>query len=70
LASSSSSFNPRASASSSDDHVSDLADHVTVVKNDGIVGAGRVDDMTKDEVLGMIILGKCPAARFRPGSDG
>jgi D-xylose transport system ATP-binding protein len=33
---------------------------VTVMKNGQVVGTGRVDDMTKDEVLGMIILGKCP----------
>ena len=40
--------------------VFDLADRVTVMKNGQVVGTGRVDDMTKDEVLGMIILGKCP----------
>jgi D-xylose transport system ATP-binding protein len=40
--------------------VFDLADRVAVMKNGQIVGAGRVQDMTKDEVLGMIILGKCP----------
>jgi D-xylose transport system ATP-binding protein len=40
--------------------VFDLADRVTVMKNGQIVGTGRVRDMTKDEVLGMIILGKCP----------
>ena len=40
--------------------VFDLADRVTVMKNGQIVGSGRVTDMTKDEVLGMIILGKCP----------
>jgi D-xylose transport system ATP-binding protein len=31
-----------------------------VMKNGQVVGTGRVEDMTKDEVLGMIILGKCP----------
>ena len=31
-----------------------------ILKNGQIVGSGRVSDMTKDEVLGMIILGKCP----------
>jgi hypothetical protein len=36
------------------------ADRVTVMKNGQVVGAGRVQDMTKDEVLGMIIPGKCP----------
>ena len=40
--------------------VFDLADRVTVMKNGQVVGSGRVEDMTKDEVLGMIILGKCP----------
>jgi D-xylose transport system ATP-binding protein len=40
--------------------VFDLADRVTVMKNGQVVGAGRVEDMTKDKVLGMIILGKCP----------
>jgi len=40
--------------------VFDLADRVTVMKNGQIVGVGSVKDMTKDEVLGMIILGKCP----------
>jgi D-xylose transport system ATP-binding protein len=36
------------------------------MKNGQIVGSGRVTDMTKDEVLGMIILGKCPPAAI-PG---
>ncbi|NCO17128.1 MAG: sugar ABC transporter ATP-binding protein, partial [Alphaproteobacteria bacterium] len=40
--------------------VFDLADRVSVMKNGQLVGSGRVGDMTKDEVLGMIILGKCP----------
>jgi len=40
--------------------VFDLADRVSVMKNGQLVGSGRVEDMTKDEVLGMIILGKCP----------
>ena len=40
--------------------VFDLADRVTVMKNGQVVGTGRVEDVTKDEVLGMIILGKCP----------
>ncbi len=40
--------------------VFDLADRVAVMKNGQIVGSGRTQDMTKDEVLGMIILGKCP----------
>jgi D-xylose transport system ATP-binding protein len=40
--------------------VFDLADRVTVMKNGRIVGTASVKDVTKDEVLGMIILGKCP----------
>jgi D-xylose transport system ATP-binding protein len=30
------------------------------MKNGRLVGSARVSDVTKDEVLGMIILGKCP----------
>jgi D-xylose transport system ATP-binding protein len=41
--------------------VFDLADRVAVMKNGRLVGTGRCADLTKDEVLGMIILGKCPA---------
>ena len=49
--------------------VFDLADRVAVMKNGQIVGVGRVQDMTKDEVLGMIILGKCPpSATPGPGA--
>ncbi len=40
--------------------VFELADRVAVMKNGAIVGTGRTDDITKDDVLGMIILGKCP----------
>jgi D-xylose transport system ATP-binding protein len=40
--------------------VFDLADRLAVMKNGQIVGTGRVEDLTKDEVLGMIIMGKCP----------
>jgi len=40
--------------------VFDLADRVTVMKNGQIVGHAKTDDVTKDDVLGMIILGKCP----------
>src|ERR1700752_5125136 len=41
--------------------VFDLADRICVMKNGRIVGTARTADVTKDEVLGMIILGKCPA---------
>jgi D-xylose transport system ATP-binding protein len=40
--------------------VFDLADRVTVMKNGRVVGTANVGNVTKDEVLGMIILGKCP----------
>jgi D-xylose transport system ATP-binding protein len=40
--------------------VFDLADRVSVMKNGRVVGTAGVTDVTKDEVLGMIILGKCP----------
>jgi D-xylose transport system ATP-binding protein len=37
-----------------------LADRVSVMKNGKLVGSASVQDVTQDEVLGMIILGKCP----------
>jgi D-xylose transport system ATP-binding protein len=40
--------------------VFDLADRVCVMKNGQVVGTASTNDVTKDEVLGMIILGKCP----------
>jgi D-xylose transport system ATP-binding protein len=40
--------------------VFDLADRIAVMKNGQVVGTGSVANLTKDEVLGMIILGKCP----------
>ncbi|MCY0093967.1 ATP-binding cassette domain-containing protein [Hoeflea ulvae] len=40
--------------------VFDLADRVSVMKNGQIVGHAKTSDVTKDEVLGMIIMGKCP----------
>ena len=40
--------------------VFDLADRVCVMKNGRVVGTARTEDVTEDEVLGMIILGKCP----------
>lgn len=46
--------------------VFDLADRICVMKNGRIVGTVRVDHVTKDEVLGMIILGKCPPSAI-PG---
>lgn len=40
--------------------VFDLADRVVVMKNGQVVGSARTSDVSKDEVLGMIILGKVP----------
>jgi D-xylose transport system ATP-binding protein len=42
--------------------VFDLADRICAMKNGRVVGTARVADVSKDEVLGMIILGKCPTA--------
>ena len=40
--------------------VFDLADRVCVMKNGRVVGTARVADVGEDDVLSMIILGKCP----------
>jgi D-xylose transport system ATP-binding protein len=40
--------------------VFDLADRVFVMKNGKVVGHAKTADVTKDEVLGMIIMGKVP----------
>jgi D-xylose transport system ATP-binding protein len=40
--------------------VFDLSDRVSVMKNGKLVGTVRTQDVTKDDVLGMIILGKLP----------
>ena len=49
--------------------VFDLADRVFVMKNGQLVGSARTTDVTQDEVLGMIILGKCPPGAIRgPGA--
>jgi len=49
--------------------VFDLADRLVVMKNGQVVGEARTSDVTKDEVLGMIILGKVPpGARPGPGA--
>jgi len=40
--------------------VFDLADRLVVMKNGQVVGTARTSDVTKDEVLGMIIMGKAP----------
>ncbi len=40
--------------------VFDLSDRVSVMKNGQLVGTRRTTEVTKDDVLGMIILGKLP----------
>ncbi|MCB2136649.1 MAG: sugar ABC transporter ATP-binding protein [Rhodobacteraceae bacterium] len=50
-------------------NVFDLCDRICVMKNGQVVGTANVEDVTKDEVLGMIIAGKCPpAATMGPGA--
>jgi D-xylose transport system ATP-binding protein len=46
--------------------VFNLADRVCVMKNGRVVGTARIADVSEDDVLGMIILGKCPP-RATPG---
>ena len=40
--------------------VFDLSDRLTVMKNGKLVGTVRTEDVSKDDVLGMIILGEMP----------
>ncbi len=40
----------------------DLCDRVAVMKNGKLVGSERVEDVTEDDILSMIILGKNPKA--------
>ncbi len=40
--------------------VMDLCDRIAVMKNGQLVGVERVEDVTEDDILGMIILGKKP----------
>lgn len=42
--------------------VFDLSDRITVIKNGSLVGTRHTTEVTKDEVLGMIIMGKLPGA--------
>jgi D-xylose transport system ATP-binding protein len=46
--------------------VFDLADRACVMKNGRVVGTARIADVSEDDILGMIILGKCPP-RVTPG---
>jgi D-xylose transport system ATP-binding protein len=50
--------------------VFDLADRICVMKNGQVVGTAHTRDVTKDEVLGMIILGKSPPGAIPgPGAN-
>lgn len=46
--------------------VFDLADRVAVMKNGKVVGTAHTSDVSHDDVLGMIIAGKCPPSAI-PG---
>ena len=48
--------------------VFDLCDRLVVMKNGKLVGTVRVSDVTEEDVLGMIILGKSPAPRAETGA--
>ncbi len=51
--------------------VFDLADRIVVMKNGRVVGTAAVSDVTQDEVLSMIIGGKCPPGAIAgPGAAG
>lgn len=46
-----------------------LADRIVVMKNGQVVGTASTQDVTEDDVLGMIILGKCPSGAIAgPGA--
>jgi D-xylose transport system ATP-binding protein len=42
--------------------VFDLSNRVSVIKNGKLIGTKRTEDVSKDDVLGMIIMGKLPKA--------
>lgn len=49
--------------------VTDLADRICVMKNGQVVGTADVKDVSHDDILGMIIAGKCPpGAKPGPGA--
>lgn len=48
--------------------VFDLSDRLTVMKNGRLVGTVRTEDVSKDDVLGMIILGEMPKHLAPDGS--
>jgi D-xylose transport system ATP-binding protein len=48
--------------------VFDVCDRLVVLKNGKLVGKVKVSDVTEEDVLGMIILGKSPAPRPEAGA--
>ena len=38
----------------------ELCDRVSVMKNGALIGTERVEDVTEDDILSMIIMGKNP----------
>jgi ABC-type sugar transport system ATPase subunit len=48
----------------------DLCDRVSVMKNGKLIGTERVEDVTEDDILSMIILGKNPRRGARRRKDG
>ena len=48
--------------------VFDLSDRISVMKNAQLVGTVHTKDVTKDDVLGMIILGKMPGEAAEPAA--
>ena len=48
--------------------VFDLSDRVSVMKNGRLVGTVHTKDVSKDDVLGMIIMGKMPGEAAAPAA--
>jgi len=49
--------------------VFDVCDRLVVLKNGKLVGTAKVSEVTEEDVLGMIILGKRPAPRAEAGAQ-
>jgi D-xylose transport system ATP-binding protein len=49
--------------------VFDVCDRIVVLKNGKLVGTTKVSEVTEEDVLGMIILGKSPSARAETGAQ-
>jgi D-xylose transport system ATP-binding protein len=48
--------------------VFDVCDRLVVLKNGKLVGTAKISEVTEDDVLGMIILGKPPGPRAPTGA--